>query len=330
MTAPTEDRVFDRIPSPPSQSWRYTIRRAGVPRALERIEVHWGLTPDFPLNQSEEGACVGFGISAELSADPIMLPTGTPFAFRLYELAREQDRAMGLAFPEGATVLGGLRAALKLGQIQGFAWAQTSDELLDAVLGHGSVVLGTNWYSGMDQLTPEGLARIRGWVRGGHCYTIIGYVPRFPVRDRTTGAISYFEVYELINSWGSTYGKNGRFYMLRADVDRLVFAENGEAAIVTDTPIVPTPIPRWRVALAQLKLFVGEWGRFAVGAAGYGRPTGERSASRSAGPSGCRRPRTRLRRSPARPRTRRGLRPARSRWARARSRTAAGTRTTGR
>lgn len=267
MTAPTEDRVFDRIPSPPSESWRYTVRRAGVRQARERVEVHWGLTPDFPLNQAEEGACVGFGVSAELSADPIMLPTGTPFAFRLYELARERDRAMGLHFPEGATVLGGLLAARDLGQIQGFAWAQTSDELLDAVLGHGSVVLGTNWWSGMDQLTSEGLARIKGWVRGGHCYTIIGYIPRFAVRDRTTGPISYFEVYELINSWGPGYGRNGRFYMLRKEVDRLVFEENGEAAIVTDTPITPAPVPHWRIALVQLRAFLSQWGRYAVGVA---------------------------------------------------------------
>lgn len=259
MTAPTQDRVFDRHPSPPSQSARYSVRRAGVPRTTEPFEVHWGLTPDFPLDQGNDGACIGFGVSAELSADPVMLPTGTPFANRLYQLAREEDQAMGLNFPDGATMLGGLRAATKLGQIQGYAWARSSDELLDAVLAHGSVVLGTNWYSGQDTLTREGLARVRGFVRGGHCYTIVGYVPRFAVTDPASGTVSYVEAYELINSWGPNYGRNGRFYMLRRDADRLVFGEDGEAAIVTDTPITPEPVPPWRMMLRQLLGFVGRF-----------------------------------------------------------------------
>lgn len=240
MTAPLA-RTFDRHRSPRSKSYRYTVRQAGVLKALPRVETHWQLTPDFPLDQGSEGACVGFGLSAELSADPVMLPTGSPFAQRLYELARDQDHGMGLNFPEGATVLGGLRAAQQLGQIQGYAWATTSDELLDAVLGHGSVVLGTDWRSGMDKLTREAVARVRGYVRGGHCYTIVGYLPRFPIADPITRKVRYYEVYELINSWGPEYGKNGRFYMLRSEVDRLVFAQGGEAAIVTDTPITPAP-----------------------------------------------------------------------------------------
>lgn len=249
MTAPLTTHTFDRHPSPRSKSHRYTVRQAGVARAVPRTETHWRLTPDFPLDQGSEGACVGFGLSAELSADPVMLPTGTPFAQRLYELARDEDHAMGLDYPEGATVLGGLRAAQKLGQIQGYAWATTSDELCDAVVQHGSAVLGTAWKSGMDRLTRDALARVTGYVRGGHCYTIIGYIPRFGITDPFTKRTRYYEVYELINSWGPEYGRAGRFYMLRRDVDRLVFAEDGEAAIVTDTPITPAPV----VSLATVR-----------------------------------------------------------------------------
>lgn len=240
MTAPT-DRVFDRHPSPPSKSRLYSVRQAGVPRTTdvaELVETHWGITPDFPLDQGSEGACVGFGISAELSADPVMLPTGAPFAQRLYELAREQDRQMGLVIASGATVLGGLRAATALGQIQGFAWAQSSQQLLDAVLHHGSVVVGTDWVSGMDRLTRENVARVTGNIRGGHCWTITGYIPRFAMRD-WAGRTRYYQAYEAINSWGPDYGRNGRFYVLRQEVDRLVFARGGEAAIVTDTPVAP-------------------------------------------------------------------------------------------
>jgi hypothetical protein len=240
VTAPA-DRVFDRHPSPPSKSRLYSVRQAGVPRTTETAELretHWQLTPDFPLDQGSEGACVGFGLAAELSADPIMLPTGAPFAQHLYELAREQDRQMGLVIPSGATVLGGLRAATAIGQIQGFAWAQSSQQLLDAVLRHGSVVVGTDWRSGMDRLTPEFVARVTGGIRGGHCWAIVGYIPRFPMRD-WSGRVRYYQAYEAINSWGPDYGRNGRFYVLRQEADRLIFAQGGEAAIVTDTPVTP-------------------------------------------------------------------------------------------
>ena len=240
MTTPEPGRVFNRIPSPPSESARYSVRRAGIPRGVDRVETHWAITPDFPLDQLDEGACVGFGISAELSADPVMLPTGQPFAFKLYRLAQAQDRAMGLNFPEGATVLGGLRAAREIGQIRGFAWAQTPDQLRDAVLSHGSVVVGSDWTVGMDRLTPEFLARPTGAVRGGHCWTIIGYVPRFRYRD-TDGVVKTAEAYEAINSWGPGYGRQGRFFVLVDEANDLIFGRNGEAAIVTDTPIVPDP-----------------------------------------------------------------------------------------
>lgn len=240
-TAP--ERVFDRIPSPPSESARYSVRRAGIPRGVDPFETHWKLTPDFPLDQGEEGECVGFGTAAELSADPMMHPTGQAIARELYRAARREDQLMGLNFPEGATVLGGLRAARKMGLIVGFAWARTSDELRDAVLSHGSVILGTDWVSGMDRLTREFLARVSGAVRGGHCYVIIGYLPRFSYVDPVDGKVKVAEAYELINSWGASYGRQGRFYMLRSETDDLVFARSGEAAIVTDVPIAPAPEP---------------------------------------------------------------------------------------
>jgi hypothetical protein len=243
MTAPAPERTFDRIPSPPSESHRYSVRRAGIPAGVDTVETHWGLTAEFPLDQGEEGACVGFGTSAELSADPIQVVTGDEFAQRLYRLARSEDHAMGLDFPSGASVLGGLRAAKRLGVIQGFAWAQNSEQLRDAVLSHGSVILGTDWVAGMDRLTREFLARATGPVRGGHCYTIIGYVPRFRYVDPDDGKVKTAEAYELINSWGPSYGRKGRFYMLRDEVDDLVFARGGEAAIVTDVEITPAPEP---------------------------------------------------------------------------------------
>ncbi len=225
--------IFDRIPSPPSQSARFPLSAAGVPRNVEVREVHWQLTPDFPLNQGEQGACIGFGCSAELSAEPIAYPTGTPFAFQLYELARAEDEAMGNRFPAGATMLAGLRAMRKLGLIEGFAWARTATDVRDAVVAHGAVVMGTEWLADMDRWDHAGLIRATGEVRGGHCWTIVGYIPRHPV---------YGAVFECVNSWGTGWGVSGRFLLLESDL-AVLMGRDGEAAIVTDTPLVPTPDP---------------------------------------------------------------------------------------
>jgi hypothetical protein len=207
--------------------------RAILPRAVVLVERHWRLTGDFPLDQGAVGACVGFGRSPELSAEPVALPTGSPFAQRLYGLAQAEDRAMGHDYGSGVTVLAGLKAAKKLGLIQGYRWARSFDDIRDAVVAHGSVVMGTNWYSLMDAWTNDGLVEVGGYVRGGHCWTIVGYIPDHP---------KWGEVFAAVNSWGTGWGLVGRFYMRADDVRRLL-AEKGEAAIVTDTPQAPTPPP---------------------------------------------------------------------------------------
>lgn len=223
---------LDRIPSPPSNSAAYPIR-AIVPTTPERRETHWALTGDFPLNQGVQGACTAFGTAAELSALPIAIPTGNAFAFNLYEDIRAEDRAMGYHFPAGATMLAAMRAAKRHGHIQGYRWAQSIDDIRDAVLTHGSVVMGTWWYAGMDTWDPAGLVRVTGDRRGGHCWTIVGYLPAHEVHG---------EVFEAVNSWGPDWGLRGRFRITVADVARLL-ADDGEAAIVTDTPQAPTPAP---------------------------------------------------------------------------------------
>lgn len=224
---------LDRIPSPPSNSAAYPIRGA-VPAGAERRQIRWELTGDFPLDQGVEGACTAFGTSAELSALPIAIPTGNTFAFDLYEHVRAEDRAMGYHFASGATMLAAMRAAKKLGHIQGYRWAQTVDDIRDALLTHGSVVMGTWWYSGMDTWDEHGLVRVTGDRRGGHAWTVVGYHPQHP---------SLGEVFEAINSWGPDWGVRGRFYLTAADLEML-FLDDGEAAIVTDTPQEPDPAPQ--------------------------------------------------------------------------------------
>ncbi len=240
MTTPNP-RVFDRVPSPPSESARYPVRSI-LSRTVPPREVHWALPDYFPLDQGSEGACVGFGVSAELSADPVAVVTGNPYAFALYADAQAEDRAMGNNYGAGATVLAGLKAARKRGVISGYRWAQSFDDIRDAVIALGSVVMGTDWLADMDHPNDGGLIRVGGRVRGGHCWTLIGYVPNHP---------EWGEVFEAVNSWGDRFGVKGRFYVEAAGL-RVLFERNGEAAIVTDSVQIPDPpkrkwprIPLW-------------------------------------------------------------------------------------
>lgn len=232
MTAPRNLPHLDRRPSPPSESARYPMR-ALVRTTVERRERHWSLTGDFPLDQGDEGACVGFGTSAELSAEPVAVPTGNVYANRLYALAQAEDRAMGQYFDDGASVLGGMRAARKQGVVASYLWAESIDDIRDAVITHGSVVMGTNWHAGMDEPRADGFIRAAGEVRGGHCYALIGYVPDHP---------TWGEVFEGVNSWGPSWGDRGRFLIPVSDVAELLAAD-GEAAIVTDVPVAVVPVP---------------------------------------------------------------------------------------
>lgn len=226
----TDDRTFDRIPSPPSESARYPIPfRAGP----ELRDVDWTLTGDFPLDQGVEGACVGFGLAAELSAIPISIPTGNSQALDFYQGARGQDREMGYDFPSGATVLGGLRHLQKTGRIAGYRWAERFEDILGALQEHGSVVMGTDWFSGMDSPDAFGVVEVSGSVRGGHCWTVVGYWRNHPVAG---------ECYVAINSWGDRFGDRGRF-LIKPDGLRRLFERGGEAAIVTDVEVVPVPEP---------------------------------------------------------------------------------------
>lgn len=244
--------ILDRIPSPASESDRYPIREL-LPRAVVVREVDWALTGDFPLDQGEEGACVGFGTSAELSAEPVALPTGAPFAFRLYQLARAEDAAMGHRFPAGASVLAGLKAARKLGLIQGYRWARSPLDVRDAVLAHGSVVVGSEWLDGMDSWDAHGFVSISGASRGGHCWTIIGYTPRHAATGRPA--------YKAINSWGERFGVRGRFWVDAQQFDDALWPMGTEAAIVTDTPQTPTPPPAPPKPAARRWLRIPAWFR---------------------------------------------------------------------
>jgi hypothetical protein len=220
---------LDRIPLFDPRSRNYPVR-ALLPRTVERRQRIWALPDHFPLDQGEEGACVGHGFAAELAADPIVVPTDQAFAFELYEQARAQDRAMGFNFPAGATMLGGAKAAHAGGHISSYRWAFGPDDVIDTIVELSPVVLGIWWYDSMYQTDSRGLVDISGPRVGGHCILANGYLPNHP---------QFGECITWVNSWGPGYGINGLGYVRLPDLARLL-ADQGEACIVVD--VAPKPV----------------------------------------------------------------------------------------
>jgi hypothetical protein len=143
---------------------------------------------------------------------------------------------MGWRYPDGASVLGGAKAVQALGLIGEYRWAFSMYEVMAAIVNEGPVVIGIPWLEGMYQTRPSGLVEVTGRQVGGHCITLIGYHPNM----RITGedASKRYEVFRWVNSWGTSYGKNGTGLIKVEDLARLL-PNVGEACV---------PMQRRRIA----------------------------------------------------------------------------------
>lgn len=213
---------LDRIPHFDERSRDYPIKPLLAARR-PKVDVTWKMPAMMPLDQGQEGACVGFGWSAELAIAPIMYGVSDSFARKLYNSARAEDRAMGNRWDEGASVLAGAKACKRLGVINEYRWAFGVEQVLDALVQRGPVVLGVEWTEGMYDTDISGLVDLSGDVVGGHCITLFGYRKSFVGHECVT----------WINSWGAGYGIGGVGYLRVTDLEQLL-GRDGEACIATD------------------------------------------------------------------------------------------------
>lgn len=193
------------------------------------------------LDQGREGACVGFGLTHELVARPAEAlqfsdpHTGAQFARQeVYWQAQRRDPWEGGAYPnaspryEGTSVLAGVQVIHELGYIGSYHWAFGEEELALTVGYLGPVVIGINWYEGMFNPNSKGFIEPTGRVAGGHAILVNSL--RVRTRTRTS------EWYELVNSWGDSWGirgpdgRGGACRISREHMDRLL-RERGEAVI---------------------------------------------------------------------------------------------------
>jgi hypothetical protein len=226
---------LDRIPHFDPRSRGYGVREL-LPRRVERRQRLWALPSGagYPIDQGQEGQCVGFGYTCELAAEPIVIDVGQAFAPQLYRLAQAEDRKMGNYWDGGASMLAGAKAAKNGGYIQSYRWAFGIDDVIDTLCAIGPVVLGINWYTDMYDTDHRGLVKVGGSLAGGHCICAVGYWPNHPDFGE--------DVVVWMNSWGRSYGLNGVGFIRVPDLAGLL-EDQGEAAIVVDVAPKPPPPP---------------------------------------------------------------------------------------
>lgn len=214
-------------------------RRAAVP-VVSRI---W--TRNTPiLDQGDVGACTGNAMTGALGTDPVFpaLLAVQPHALL--------DEALALALYSQAEVIDGdgpyppedngstgssvSKAAREDGFISGFNLYADLDSMLQALM-DGPVIIGISWYTSFDTPAADGTIAIApgATVRGGHEVL----VREVDAANQALGAD---------NSWGTSYGINGSFWLSYATMTQL-FAEGADCAepLPLGASIQPAPDISW-------------------------------------------------------------------------------------
>jgi hypothetical protein len=171
-------------------------------------------------DQGPTPQCVGYAWAHWLDAEPIRQfakPDG------IYSLAQFVDEWEGTDY-EGTSVRAGAKVLQSLGFIGNYQWAFSVDQVVQAILQQGPVVVGTDWLQGMMKPDKSGMIRAKGKSLGGHAYVLTGV-------DRGKG------VFKMKQSWGVSWGIRGRAYLPIEDFAILLDRE-GEACLGVETAAV--------------------------------------------------------------------------------------------
>lgn len=181
------------------------------------------------LDQGQTNHCVGFGWAAWGDCAPVEDTYQNADGDAIYYQCKAEDGQPGQE--NGSSVRSGAKVMQSRGRLGAYVFGSTTDEIKQWVTSHGPVVIGSTWTQDMFQPDGNGVVRPTGPVKGGHCYLLLGYDPGT-------------DLFEFDNSWGTVWGRGGRFFMSATDFDSLVAADpNGEACAGLELPVIPQPTP---------------------------------------------------------------------------------------
>lgn len=239
----TEHRRLNWVPRFDERSRSFPAR-AGIAKLLPVIKRNklWRVGPI--LDQGYEGACVGFGWTAEALATPVAVDLNRvradiprdpeQFARHVYRAAQKIDEWEGESY-EGTSVLAGAKVMTGFGLLKEYRWSFSIEDVLYSVLRRGPVVIGIWWYESMYD-APNGILKAYGEVVGGHCLTVVGFLRPGASFKLADGSVLKNTLdqdgFILQNSWGKDWGVNGLAVISWNDLKWLL-ADQGEACVAS-------------------------------------------------------------------------------------------------
>jgi hypothetical protein len=198
------------------------------------------------LDQGQLGSCTGNAGVGAIYREPFMV--GILKSWHLYSA----DEAGAVALYSEATVLDGYagtypptdtgsdglsvaKALQKAGIISGYLHAFTLQSALLQLMAT-PLITGITWYNSMFTVAPDGVLTVEpsSGVAGGHELCVDEYVPATTAWPAMVGGP---------NSWGTPWGKDGRWYLRMNDWAELLADDGDVTAFVPATQPAPTPTP---------------------------------------------------------------------------------------
>ena len=195
------------------------------------------------LDQGQLGSCtgnastkaIGTGILWTEPVQHVLSETDEgldeKYAVAVYSAATRLDNYSG-TYPPTDTGSDGLSVAKVLqsaGLISGYQWATSLEALLTA-LARQPVIVGTEWTGDMFSPSSDGQLHITGSVEGGHEYCL----DELDVDNKRVW---------IHNSWGETWGLNGRAWLTWDDMEELLHRQGDCTVFTPATEPAPQPGP---------------------------------------------------------------------------------------
>jgi hypothetical protein len=199
--------------------WRWLKSHGKTPKPIVG-DTTPGWELKIQLDQGQTGHCVGFGWAGWVDALPVEGNLQNADGHAIYYECKVIDHEPQAE--NGSYVRSGALALRARGRLAAFAFATTTAQIDDWINKHGPIVVGTSWTNDMFDPDAKGYVKPTGGVAGGHCYLML---ERIDAED----------AYVFQNSWGASWGQNGRFKMKRSDFSGLL-ADQGEACCAAELP----------------------------------------------------------------------------------------------
>lgn len=187
------------------------------------------------LDQGNTGTCVAHGGTALIEGAPIVQKRPmSPFdLYRKVVLNDEWgENDTEARLPDSQLIFGTSALALmktfkQLGYVDRYLWAEDAVQCRDYHLLKGAMGFGIIWKTDMMQTDSEGFVSYSGNDEGGHFFKSTGWNDFVKHNGRRVPAV------RLQNSWGTSWGQRGRFWMSMDDLQKAI-ADGGDAVAMLE------------------------------------------------------------------------------------------------